>query len=88
MGTEEGEFKPPSSPLSEVFEKLVAEQSKKVPKGAPPKFVKQIEEVMVVALSSEGTICVALSLENWVLIGQFTRLWPSPKTTESWVQRN
>eukprot|EP00253_Pinus_taeda_P023673 PITA_23673 len=31
---------------------------------------------------------VALSLADRGLIGQFTGLWPSPKTTEKWVNRN
>eukprot|EP00253_Pinus_taeda_P012689 PITA_12689 len=31
---------------------------------------------------------VALSLADQGLIGQFTGLWPSPKTTEQWVNRN
>ena len=31
---------------------------------------------------------VALSLADQALIGQFTELWPSLKTMDSWVQRN
>ena len=41
-----------------------------------------------VALPPEETMRVALSLADRALIGQFTGLWPSPKTTDSWVQRN
>ena len=85
MGIEEGGS--PSAPLSEIFEKLVAEKSKKISKGAPPKFVKRIEDVPVVALPPEDTIRLALSLAERALIGKFTRLYKYPKTTESWVQR-
>ena len=72
---------PPPGPLSDVFEKIVSTQSKRIAKGGPLKFVKQIEDVPVVSLPPEDTICVALSLEYRVLIWKFTGLWPSPKTT-------
>ena len=45
---------PPPSPLSKVFEKLASAQSKKSAKGAPPKFIKRIEDVPEVALPLEG----------------------------------
>ena len=51
-------------------------------------FVKRIEDVPKVALPLEETIRVALSLVDRALIRQFTGLWPLPKTTDSWVQRN
>ena len=80
MGTiESGQ---PFGPLT-VFEKLVADQSKKIAKGASPKFVKRIEDVLVVPLPSEDTIHVALSLTDWALIEKFMGLWPSPKSIES-----
>jgi len=31
---------------------------------------------------------VALSLAERGLVGQFTGLWPSPKTVQRWVERN
>ena len=55
---------PPPTPLSDVFEKLVSTQSKRVSKGAPPKFIKHIEDVPVVSLPLEETISMVLSLEN------------------------
>ena len=73
---------------STAFERLIATQNKRSRRGEPPKFVKRIEDVPEVALPPEETIRVALSLANRALIGQFTGLWPSPKTTDSWVQRN
>ena len=83
MGTEEGGST--SSPLSELFKNLVAEQNKNISKGAPLKLVKRIEDVPVVALPPEDTIHVDLSLADRALIRQFTGLWPSPKTTKCCV---
>ena len=76
---------PPPDLCSDAFNKLIASQNKRSPKGAPPKFVKRIEDVLEVTLPPEETICVALSLVDRDLIGQFTGLCPSPKTTDSWV---
>ena len=73
MGTEEG-GPTSSAPLLEVFEKLVIKQSKNISKGAPLKFVKRIEDVLVVALPPEDTIQVTLSLAERALIGKFTGL--------------
>ena len=78
------------SPLDlcyDAFDRLIASQNRRSGKGDPPKFVKRIEDVSKVALPLEETIQVALSLVDQALIGQFTGLWPSPKTTDSWVQR-
>ena len=81
MGTKEGGL--PNAPFLELFEKLVVKQSKNTSKGSPPKFVKWIEDVLVVALPPEDKIQVALLLEEWALIGKFIGHWPSPKTTEN-----
>ena len=77
-----------TSERSDAFNRLLASQSQRSGKGEPPKFVKRIEDVPEVALPPEETIRVALSLADRALIGQFTGLWPSPKTTENWIQRN
>ena len=78
----------PPSNRSEAFERLISNSVNRSSKRELPKFVKRIEDVPVVALPPEETIRVALSLADRALIGQFTGLWPSPKTTDSWVQRN
>ena len=73
-----------SSPnRSEAFDRLVTNHAKRTGKRELPKFVKRIEDVPEVALPLEETIRVALSLADRALIGQFTGLWPSPKTTDS-----
>ena len=84
MSGEGGSRTPPPIPTEkDKFARLVASQSKKTTNEASPNFVKRIKDVPVVALPSEDTIWVALSLADRALIGQFIGLWPSPKTTES-----
>lgn len=50
--------------------------------------MKRLEDIPEIALPPEGPIRVALSLADRALVGWFTGLWPSPKTTENWVARN
>ena len=78
---------PPSDPAAEAFHQILA--------GLPPKkrneaskFVKKIDEIPEICLPPETPMQVALLLADRGLIGQFTGLWPSPKTTEQWVNRN
>ena len=81
----------PSSPLPissvEAFNKLLAGLPKKKNFEAA-KFVTKLDDIPKISLPSETLIQVALYLSERALIGQFTGLWPSPKTTESWVNRN
>ena len=90
MGTQiPGEGWDPSLDLRlDEFDRLISSHNRRSGKAEPPKFVKRLEDVSEVALPPEETIRVALSLADRALIGQFTGLWPSPKTTDSWVQRN
>ena len=76
----------PPDPRSEAFENLIRPQIRRSGSRNPPKFVKRIEEVPEVALPPEETMRVALSLADRALVGKFMGLWPSPKTTDSWVQ--
>ena len=78
----------PPDPRSEAFDNLIRPQTRRSGTRSPPKFVKRIEDVPEVALPPEETMRVALSLADRSLIEQVTGLWPSPKTTDSWVQRN
>lgn len=80
---------PPPLPPSDAaaFLKLLESlPKKKISETA--KFVKRVEDIPEISLPPEGPIKVALSLAERALVGQFTGLWPSPKTTESWVARN
>jgi len=75
------------SPEAEAFLKLLESlPKKKAPEAA--KFVKHWDDIPEISLPPEGLIKVALSLAERALVGQFTSLWPSPKSTENWVARN
>lgn len=76
----------PLSPSKAFNRLLVGLPKKKTPE--PSKFVKKLDDIPAISLPPETPMQVALSLSERALIGQFTGLWPSPKTTESWVSRN
>jgi hypothetical protein len=75
-------------PKIDAFRKLVVEASKRLPSAAQQKFVKKLECIPSVELPLEETCRSAVNLADRGLIGQFTGLWPSPKSVEAWVQRN
>jgi hypothetical protein len=52
------------------------------------KFVKKLDSIPSVALLVDEPCRATLNLAARSLIGQFTGLWPSPKSIESWIQRN
>lgn len=76
---------PPSS--AEAFSQLLAGLPQKK-KSEAAKFVKRLKDIPKISLLPETPIQVALSLAERALIGQCTGLWPSPKTTETWVNKN
>jgi len=77
----------PSPAEAEAFSNLL----KSLPKKKTPevsKFMKRLDDIPEISLPPEKPIQVALSLSERALVGQFTGLWPSPRSTESWVSRN
>ena len=74
---------PIQAPHLDDFDRLISSYNKRSGKAETLKFVKRLEDVPEVALPPEETIQVALSLADRALIGQFTGLWPSPKTTDT-----
>ena len=78
---------PPSNLAYDAFNLLLASLPKKRTSEAA-KFVKKLDDIPEISLPGKGPIQVALSLANRALIGQFTGLWPSPKSTEIWVAKN
>ena len=67
---------------------MISSQGKRTESAPPPKFVKKLEAVPEIALPEEKSIRIAVSLAERALVGQFTGLWPNPKTMETWVQNN
>jgi hypothetical protein len=88
VGHAPGASPPPSPPsVVDAFNKLLASLPKKK-KYEVTNFVKKLDEIPEISLPREGPIQVALSLVDRALVGQFTGLWPSPKTIEKWVGKN
>lgn len=69
-----------------AFQALVAASIKHL-KTPPSKFVKKLDEIPKFVLSSPAARKIALALANHGLIGQFTRIWPSPKTVALWMNK-
>eukprot|EP00253_Pinus_taeda_P004488 PITA_04488 len=81
---------PPADPPPEVsaFISLIASRTKRPPSAFQQKFIKRMDTIPSVALPEEDTCKAALNLAERGVIGQFTGLWPSPKSVEEWTQRN
>lgn len=52
------------------------------------KFVKKLEDIPEISLPPSLPCQAALSLSERGLVGQFTGLWPSPRSVQKWVERN
>ena len=51
------------------------------------RFVKKVD-IPSIELTVEWIFRMTLNLDECILIGKFTVLWPSPKSIDGWVQRN
>lgn len=60
------------------------------PKNRPSitKFVKRLDDISKISLPPTLPRRATLSLAERGLVGQFTGLWPSPKSVHKWVERN
>ena len=70
----------------EAFKALVRLAGPKAKPSLSTKFVKKMEEIPSLELSSEEPCNLALLLAENALIGKFTGLWPSPKSVEAWME--
>jgi len=90
--SEEGDPHPPSQPRNEenveAFASLIAENG--APRNRPSvnKFVKKLESIPEISLPPSLPRRAAISLAKRGVVGQFTGLWPSPKSVQKWVERN
>ena len=78
-----------SSPIPDLntFRRLTASGRKRKLTQTQQTFVKKLDNIPSVALPVE-TCQIAINIDDQGLIGQFTGLWPSPKTIVGWVHRN
>jgi len=84
---------PPDPPggdpaLQQAFSNLIKSLPQQRPRPTASKFVKKLDVLQEVLLPPTIPRMAALSLAEKGLIGQFTGLWPSPKTVQRWVERN
>ena len=86
----DGEVGSPMGPCDEIedFRSLISGKSKTDQALSIPKFVNKIDEVPIIDLPPQHPMHVVVSLADRALVGQFTRLWPSPKTMDNWIQKN
>jgi hypothetical protein len=84
----EGPGDPDPPPEVTAFKSMIAAGPKRPPSASQQKFVKKMASIPSVALPEAETCKAALNLAEKGLIGQFTGLWPSPKSVEDWTQRN
>jgi hypothetical protein len=67
---------------------LLIAEGKKPASDPPPKFFKRMDEISSIALPLDQPMQIVVSLADQALVGQFVGLWPSPRTTENWIQKN
>lgn len=78
----------PPPPEVTAFKEMISKCNKRPSSASQQKFVKKMDTIPTIALAEEETCKAALNLSERGLIGQFTGLWPSPKSVEDWTQRN
>jgi hypothetical protein len=84
-----GSEPPPPLPLDlSTFKKLIEACNRYPASTTQENFVKKLESIPSVTLPVDEPCRATLNLAARSLIGQFTGLWPSPKSIESWIQRN
>jgi hypothetical protein len=79
---------PPPLPIVDAFRRLLIAEGKLPASDPPSKFVKKLDEIPSIALPPDQPMQIAVSLADRALVGQFVGLWPSPRTTENWIQKN
>lgn len=73
---------------AKAFTSLITKN--RAPRNRPSnnKFVKKLKDIPEISLPPTLPRRAAISLAERRLVGQFTGLWPSPKSVQKWVERN
>jgi len=79
---------PVSENHEEIFASIFSESSDARPRPSVTKFIKKLDEIPEVNLPPSLPRKSAISLAERGLVGQFTGLWPSPRSVQKWVERN
>ncbi len=68
--------------IEKDFASLISAMGPTKNRPSDTKFVKRLEDILEISLPPTLPCKVALSLAEHGLVGQFTGLWPSPKTVQ------
>jgi hypothetical protein len=74
--------------LEKAFASLIPENITERIRPSASKFIKKLDEIPEVSLPPALPRRAAVALAERGLVGQFTGLWPSPRTVQRWVERN
>lgn len=74
--------------MEKAFDMLVPETNAERIRPTASKFIKKLDEIPLIPLPTALPRRAAVSLADRALVGQFTGLWPSPRTVQKWVERN
>jgi len=73
---------------SKSFASLISTMGPRKNRPSVTKFFKRLEDIPEISLRPALPCRATLSLAECGLVGQFTGLWPSPKTMQKWVEMN
>jgi len=79
---------PPPDPNVANFQASIASLGNYAHKSLPTIFVKKMELIPEFKLLVATSRHMALALADRGLIGQFTGIWPSPKSMDLWMKKN
>jgi hypothetical protein len=71
-----------------AFKKMIEACCRRLASTTQEKFMKNMDPIPSITLPIDDPCRASLNLAARSLIGQFIGLWPSPKSIESWIQRN
>ena len=69
-----------------AFNSLVINVTK-FQKCPPSRFVKKLDEILKVKVFAHARLCAPQLAERGI-VGQFTGLWPSPRSIHLWIEKN
>jgi len=81
---------PPPDPENhaELFASLIPDNASAKTRPSVSKFIKKLDEIPEVSLPPSLPRKSAITLAKRGLVGQFTGLWPSPRSVQKWVECN
>jgi len=85
-----GSDPPPPDPedYEKLFTSLIPDNASARIRPSATKFVKKLDEILEVSLPPSLPRKSAIALAERGLVGQFTGLWPSPRSVQKWVECN